>query len=93
MPIILQVDYMDGTNEEIRIPVEIWRFDNFNVSKLIVTKKEIKSIALDPHLELADVEMENNFFPRRPVKSKFQMFKDAGKTPNPMQKIERKPNQ
>lgn len=93
MPIILQVEYMDGTKEEIRIPVEIWRFDNFNVSKLIVTKKEIKSIALDPHLELADVEMENNFFPRRPVKSKFQMFKDAGKTPNPMQKIERKPNQ
>ncbi len=93
MPIILQVDYMDGTKEEIRIPAEIWRYDNFNVSKLIVTKKEAKSITLDPHLELADVDLTNNMFPRQPVKSKFQMFKDSRRfqMPNPMQ-LERKPN-
>lgn len=91
MPVILQVDYMDGTTEEMRIPAEIWRYDNFNVSKLIVTSKEIKSITLDPHLETADVDLENNSFPRRPVKSRFQIFKDAQKPPNPMQQLEQKP--
>jgi hypothetical protein len=91
MPVILQVDYADGTTEELRIPAEIWRYDNSNVSKLIVTKKEIKSVTLDPHLETADVDLENNSFPRRPVKSRFQLFKDAQKPPNPMQELEQKP--
>ncbi|HEY0545983.1 MAG TPA: M1 family metallopeptidase [Pyrinomonadaceae bacterium] len=91
MPVILQIDYTDGTGEELRIPAEIWRYDNYNVSKLIITSKEIKSIALDPHLETADVELENNFFPRRPVKSRFQIFKEAAKPPNPMQELEQKP--
>ncbi|MBV9959253.1 MAG: M1 family metallopeptidase [Acidobacteria bacterium] len=90
MPVILQIDYTDGTTDELRIPAEIWRYDNFNVQKLIMTNKEIKSIALDPHLETADVELENNFFPRRPVKSRFQLFKEEKKL-NPMQELEKKP--
>jgi Aminopeptidase N len=90
MPVILLIEYADGTKEELRIPAEIWRYDNFNVSKVIATNKEIKSIALDPHLETADVDMENNFFPRRPVKSKFQIFKEQ-KERNPMQELEQKP--
>ena len=90
MPVILLVEYADGTKEELRIPAEIWRFDNHNVTKVIATNKEIRSIALDPHLETADVELENNFFPRRPVKSKFQIYKEK-KELNPMQEIEQKP--
>lgn len=91
MPIILQVDYADGSTEELRLPAEIWRFNNSEVSKLIVTNKEIKSITIDPHLETADVEMANNYFPRRPIKSKFQAFKEQQRQRNPMQDIERKP--
>ena len=91
MPVILQIDYADGTTEELRIPAEIWRLNNSNVSKLIVTKKEIKSITLDPHLETADVDMENNSFPRRPLKSRFQIFKERQQQGSPMQELERKP--
>jgi hypothetical protein len=91
MPVILQIDYADGTSEELRIPAEIWRLNNSQVSKLIVTKKEIKTITLDPHLETADVDLENNFFPRRPIKSRFQLFKDQQRPRNPMQELERKP--
>ena len=91
MPVILQMEYTDGTTEELRIPAEIWRLNNSNVSKLIVTKKEIKSITLDPHLETADVDMENNNFPRRPVKSRFQIFKEQQQQRSPMQELERKP--
>ncbi|MDX6695224.1 MAG: hypothetical protein QOF02_2827 [Blastocatellia bacterium] len=90
MPVILQLDYMDGTTEELRIPAEIWRYNNTEVSKLIVTKKEIKSITLDPHLETADVDLANNNFPRRPIRSRFQIFKDQ-RPRNPMQELERKP--
>lgn len=93
MPVILQMDYTDGTTEELRIPAEIWRLNNSDVSKLIVTKKEIRSITLDPHLETADVNVENNYFPRRPVKSRFQIFKEQQRPRNPMQEIERKPIQ
>ena len=77
MPVIFKVEYTDGTSEEIRIPAEIWRYNNFNVSKLIVTKKEAKSIILDPNLETADADLTNNYFPRRPIPTRFQVFKAA----------------
>lgn len=93
MPVILEFEFTDGTKEELRIPAEIWRYDNFNVSKMYVTKKEIKTITLDPHLETADTDLANNNFPRRPVKSRFQVFKEGqqSRQPNPMQLLERKP--
>jgi hypothetical protein len=75
MPLIFKVEYMDGTSEEIRIPAEIWRYNNFEVSKLIITKKEAKAIVLDPNLETADTDLNNNFFPRRVVPSRFKVFK------------------
>ena len=89
MPVILEIEYADGSKEELRIPAEIWRLSNTEVSKLIMSKKEIRSIALDPHLETADVDISNNYFPRRPVKIRFPLFRDQPSPPNPMQ-IERK---
>ena len=77
MPLIFRIEYMDGTSEEIRIPAEIWRYNNFEVSKLIVTKKEAKAIILDPNMETADADMTNNFFPRRAVPTRFQVFKQG----------------
>jgi hypothetical protein len=75
MPVIFKVEYMDGSNEEIRIPAEIWRYNNYEVSKLIVSKKEVKAIVLDPNLETADADLSNNFFPRRVVPTRFEIFK------------------
>jgi aminopeptidase N len=89
MPLILKVDYADGTSEEMRVPAEVWRYDNFNVEKLLITKKEIASITLDPHLETADTDLSNNGFPRRPVKSRFQLYKERTR-PNPMQREQQK---
>jgi len=91
MPVILELEYTDGTREEIRIPAEIWRYNNTEVSKMLMTKKEVRSITLDPHLETADTDLANNNFPRRPVKSRFQLFKEQQELPNPMQQLERKP--
>lgn len=84
MPVIFAIEYTDGSKEELRIPAEIWRRNNLQIGKLIATPKEIKSITLDPHLETADTDLSNNHWPPKPVKSRFQLFKQQTQ-PNPMQ--------
>jgi hypothetical protein len=85
MPVILEITYVDGTKEELRIPAEIWRLNNYYASKLIMSQKEIRSITVDPHLETADVDVSNNYFPRRPEKFRFQIQPDQPVPSNPMQ--------
>ena len=91
-PVILHVEFTDGTKEELRIAAEIWRRNNLQVEKIIATRKEIKSLALDPNLETADADTANNFWPRRPTKSKFQIFKDDRDKTNPMRELKDKSN-
>lgn len=78
MPILLQLSYDDGSKEDIYIPAEIWRRSPKKVSKLIVTerKKELVSVAVDPGWETADVDVENNYYPRRIIPSRIEAFKD-----------------
>jgi hypothetical protein len=68
MPVILKLEYEDGSNEEVRIPAEIWRMQNEilekTVSKVLVTNKSVKKIVLDPNLETADIDVSNNVWPR-----------------------------
>lgn len=85
-PLVLKIDYTDGSTEELKLPAEIWRFNTEKTSKLLFTKKELKAVTFDPRQELVDTEVENNFWPRRPVKTKFQLYKDE-KAPNPMREI------
>ena len=85
-PLILKLDFADGSTEEVKLPAEIWRFNTEKAAKLIMTKKELKAVTFDPRQELVDCDIENNFWPRRPVKTKFQLFKeDAAK--NPMREL------
>jgi hypothetical protein len=60
MPVILKFEYSDGSEEVKRIPAEIWRRYNDSVSKIFVTKKEVRHVTLDPFLETADVDTRNN---------------------------------
>jgi Peptidase family M1 domain len=85
-PVILEITYTDGSAEELKLPAEIWRFNTEKASKLIFTKKEVKSITFDPRQELVDTDIENNFWPRRPVKSQFQLSAEE-KAANPMREI------
>ncbi len=77
MPIILQLTYADGTTEDQYIPAEIWRRTPKNVRKLIVTDKakELVSVAVDPGWETADVDVENNYYPRRIIPSRVEAYK------------------
>jgi hypothetical protein len=44
-------------------------------SKVFRFGKKVTNISLDPLLETADVELNNNFWPTRNVPSQFELFK------------------
>ena len=89
MPVILEWEYADGTKEVDRIPAELWKTSD-EVTKVFVKRKEVKSVTLDPFLETADCDLNNNSWPPRMVPTRFDVFKERerGGRPNPMQ-IER----
>ena len=79
MPIILEMTFADGTKEMMRIPAEIWRRTPKAVSKLVVTDKdkELVSVTVDPRWETADVDVENNHYPRQIIPSRIEAYKSS----------------
>lgn len=77
MPILLELTFEDGSKEERYIAAEIWRRNYKNVQKLIVTdkNKSLVSVTIDPRWETADVDIENNNYPRRIIPSRIEVFK------------------
>ena len=62
MPAVLQVTYEDGSQETVRLPVEIWqRGDSWN--HLLRTDKQVQSVVLDPEKILPDVNFSNDAWP------------------------------
>lgn len=78
MPVILQFNYRDGSSVIKRIPAEIWRLNEKQVTKVFVLDKEIENVVLDPFKETADVDEANNYFPPQNMQSDFQKFKQKG---------------
>lgn len=81
MPIILEISYTDGSKEMLTLPAEIWRRSPKAIDKLIVTdkNKEIESVVVDPRWQTADVDINNNHFPRRILPSRIEAFKSKKK--------------
>ena len=71
MPIIVQVTYEDGTVDNYKYPAQIWRQNNETAKKVYATNKAIKQIQIDPKLETADIDVNNNAWPKVEAKSKF----------------------
>lgn len=76
MPVILQFNYRDGSSEIKRMPSEIWRYNENEITKVFVLEKEIENVVLDPFKETADVNNQNNHYPPKELKSNFQKVKD-----------------
>jgi hypothetical protein len=94
MPIIVQLQFEDGTTEDHYIPAEIWKMNDEVVKKVFITDKEIAQVVLDPYLETADVDTGNNYYPPRTQLNRFEMFKRQGTSrwgggENPMQRARR----
>jgi Peptidase family M1 domain len=99
MPIIIEWTYKDGSKEIERIPAQIWRKNEKNVTKSFTKEKEVVGIKLDPMRETADIDEKNNSWPMaNATPSKFQVFKGRQQTrgaptgagQNPMQKAKEK---
>jgi hypothetical protein len=76
MPIILAIDYSDKSQEILRIPAEVWRHDPQKASIQLWRDKAITQITLDPYWETADADVSNNFFPRKILPSRLELFKE-----------------
>ncbi len=88
MPVIVRMEFEDGTDSVARFPAEIWRFNDASIKKVIATTKKVKQWTLDPFYEIADINTEDNSFPRVAQPSRFQLFKQQNRAtgiPNPMQ--------
>ena len=89
MPVILEFEFIDGTKEVVRIPAELWKSNNEQVSKVFVFDNELVRVTLDPFLETADVDRNNNYWPARVEPTRFQLFKDRNSRENLMQRDRR----
>ena len=71
MPIIVELTFEDNTTETHKFPAQIWRKNDKEVSRTFATQKAITKIVIDPKEETADINLENNTYPKQEVKSKF----------------------
>jgi hypothetical protein len=91
MPVIVKMEYEDGTDETVRFPAEIWRKNAEEIIKTIPTSKKVVKFTLDPFHEIADIDTGNNTFPKAPEQAtRFQLYKEnKAKALNPMQEAAR----
>ena len=91
MPLIFDLEFMDGTTRRINIPAEIWKKSEKEVTKVFACEREVKAILLDPQLETADVDISNNTWPQRIAPTRFELFKEnqSRSRENPMQRAKR----
>ena len=75
MPVIIEWRYKDGTTEVEKIPAEIWRINESSLTKVFVKDKEVTHVMIDPDMETADINIEDNIFPKAPKASRFDAFK------------------
>ena len=89
MPLIIRFTFSDGTSEVLRIPAEIWRRYEEQVSRVFVFDQEVVNFRLDPFLETADTDLNNNNWPRIASPSRYQLFRQRKLRENPMQRNRR----
>jgi hypothetical protein len=74
-PIIIEWTYKDGTKEIEKLPAEIWRTNESEFKKVFVKQKEVINIVIDPNEETADINQNDNTFPKKQASGKFEQFK------------------
>ncbi|MCB0491531.1 MAG: M1 family metallopeptidase [Cyclobacteriaceae bacterium] len=75
MPVIIEWSYKDGTKEIERLPAEIWRTNEQKITKVFVKDKEVTNVVIDPLKETADIDTNNNAFPKVDQPSKFDQLR------------------
>ena len=89
MPLIIEMIFVDGTKDVVRVPAEIWRQYEDKVSKILILDKEVQSFRLDPYLETADTDLDNNSWPEKKQATRYELFKQKQYNENLMQRQKR----
>jgi len=74
MPIIVELQFEDGSVEKSTFPPQIWRKNNETAKRVFATDKKIIKIQLDSKLETADIDTSNNVWPQVEAPSKFDQL-------------------
>jgi hypothetical protein len=90
MPLVIEFTFEDGETLIERVPAEIWSKNNLKTSKVFRFEKKVAEVVLDPFLETADCDTENNQWPPKMKQNRFDLYKDSssrrrGSSSNPMQ--------
>ncbi len=90
MPVILRFTFTDGSTEVSRHPAEIWLKNEERFKKVFVFEKVVERIELDPFLETADTDFDDNFWPEEQKASRFDLYRSrsSGRGKNRMQQAE-----
>ncbi len=75
MPVIIEWTFKDGTKELEKIPAEVWRLNEKRITKVFVKDKEVTNVMIDPNMETADINIEDNIFPKAQQPSRFDEFR------------------
>ena len=87
MPVILEFTFEDGSKQIERMPAEIWLKSEDQFTKVFAFDKEVEKIELDPFLETADTDRDNNYWPEQKEPSRFELYKRShSNSMNDMQK-------
>jgi hypothetical protein len=89
MPLIIEATFADGSKKVERIPAEIWRIEEQKVSKVFIYEQPVVAFRLDPFLETADTDLDNNSWPREMQPTRYQLYKQEQSRENPMQRQQR----
>ncbi len=86
MPIILRFEFEDGSSQVVRLPAEAWVQDNRSTRTSLISAQRLVQVELDPQLETADTNRDNNYFPPRLEPSHFELYKQGKDKPgdNPL---------
>ncbi|MGX4643683.1 M1 family metallopeptidase [Massilia sp. SYSU DXS3249] len=74
-PLVLEIQLQSGKKYVERIPAEVWRYSPTKITKLIVTDEPMVSLTQDPFWETADINVDNNAWPRKVTPSRLELFK------------------
>ncbi len=76
-PLLIEFTFRDGSKQMEKIPAEIWRMNEKEVTKVFYFDKEVASISLDPEELTGDTNIKDNTYPRDDMGSRFESFRAA----------------
>ena len=83
-PVLIEITDIDGKKERHNLPAEIWKKNAKQVHKLLITKKQLAKVTIDPERASPESDFNNNTWPRE-IQTKPFTLKPREKKDNHMQ--------